>query len=180
MARDLDDIIASLPRARQKKIIERSAQKVEEMMAHAKTLTDVRNSFGKTQVEVGEVLGIKQNAVSQLEKRSDTYVSTLRKFLKSLGLYLELSVVSKSGERFDLPNLFLANWTGETTGEFVPGTAAAASRASAQPQRKLTSVSAVDNKATATVGKRATASSVKKKVTSAGKTGKSATSMHKA
>ena len=31
MARDLDDIIASLPRARQKKIIERSAQKVEEM-----------------------------------------------------------------------------------------------------------------------------------------------------
>lgn len=49
-------------------------------------------------------LGINQNAVSQLEKRSDTYVSPLRRFLKSLDMTLELSVIDKHGVRIDLPN----------------------------------------------------------------------------
>jgi transcriptional regulator with XRE-family HTH domain len=74
------------------------------MIAHATTLTDFRKAVGKTQVEVAKELGIKQNAVSQLEQRSDTYVSTLRRFLQSLGLTLELSVVSKNGTRINLPN----------------------------------------------------------------------------
>ncbi len=104
MGRNLDDIIKSLPAKRQTKIAALSKQKVEEMIAHAATLSDFRKAVGKTQVEVAQELGIKQNAVSQLEKRSDTYVSTLRRFLKSLGLTLELSVVDKSGARIDLPN----------------------------------------------------------------------------
>jgi DNA-binding XRE family transcriptional regulator len=104
MGRNLDDIIKSLPAKRQTKIAALSKQKVEEMIAHAATLSDFRKAVGKTQVEVAQELGIKQNAVSQLEKRSDTYVSTLRRFLKSLGLTLELSVVDKSGMRIDLPN----------------------------------------------------------------------------
>jgi DNA-binding XRE family transcriptional regulator len=106
MSRNLDDIIKSLPAKRQTKIAALSKQKVEEMIAHAATLSDFRKAVGKTQVEVARELGIKQNAVSQLEKRSDTYVSTLRRFLKSLGMTLELSVVDKSDTRIDLPNFF--------------------------------------------------------------------------
>ncbi len=104
MGRNLDDIIKSLPAKRQTKIAALSKQKVEEMIAHAATLSDFRKAVGKTQAEVAEELGINQNAVSQLEKRSDTYVSTLRRFLKSLGMTLELSVVDKNGSRIDLPN----------------------------------------------------------------------------
>lgn len=108
MGRNLDDIIKNLPAKRQTKIAALSKQKVEEMIAHAATLSDFRKAVGKTQAEVAEELGINQNAVSQLEKRSDTYVSTLRRFLKSLGLTLELSVVDKSGTRIDLP--FFLPW----------------------------------------------------------------------
>ena len=104
MGRNLDDIIEGLPKERQKKINELSAQKVEDMLTHAKTLTDFRKAVGKTQAEVAKELGIKQNAVSQLEKRSDTYVSTLRRFLKTLDLNLELAVVAKNGVRVNLPN----------------------------------------------------------------------------
>ncbi len=104
MSRNLDDIIKSLPAKRQTKIAALSKQKVEKMIAHAATLSDFRKAVGKTQVEVAHELGIKQNAVSQLEKRSDTYVSTLRRLLKSLGITLELSVVDKNGSRIDLPN----------------------------------------------------------------------------
>lgn len=104
MGRNLDDIINGLPKDRQKKINDLSTQKVEEMIAHAKTLTDFRKAVGKTQAQVAKELGIKQNAISQLEKRSDTYVSTLRRFLKTLDLNLELAVVGKNGVRINLPN----------------------------------------------------------------------------
>ena len=104
MGRKLDEIIKNLPAERQVKIETLARKKVEEMLAHARTLTDFRKAVGKTQTEVAQELGIKQNAVSQLEQRSDTYVSTLRRFLGSLGMRLELSVVTKRGVRIDLPH----------------------------------------------------------------------------
>lgn len=109
MGRNLDDVIKGLPADRQKKIAALSQKKIDEMIAHATTLADFRKAVGKTQVEVAKDLGINQNAVSQLEKRSETYVSTLRRFLKSLGLTLELSVLDKNGVRIDLQNFLL--WT---------------------------------------------------------------------
>jgi transcriptional regulator with XRE-family HTH domain len=104
MGRKLDAVISSLPAERQAKITALSDKKVAEMMAHAKTLTDFRKALGKTQSEVAKSLGIKQNAVSQLEQRTDTYVSTLRRFMKSLGMTLEFSVVDKKGVRVGLHN----------------------------------------------------------------------------
>ena len=104
MGRNLDEIIKGLPKDRQQKINELSAQKVDDMLAHAKTLADFRKAVGKTQAEVAKELGIKQHAVSQLEKRSDTYVSTLRRFLKTLDLSLEFAVVTRKGVRVSLPN----------------------------------------------------------------------------
>jgi transcriptional regulator with XRE-family HTH domain len=115
MGRNLDDVIKSLPADRQKKIAALSREKVEEMLAHAATLTEFRKAVGKTQAEVAKTLGIKQHAVSQLEKRSDTYVSTLRRYLKSLGLTLELSVVDKNGVRIELPNFL--RWDAEAAAD---------------------------------------------------------------
>jgi transcriptional regulator with XRE-family HTH domain len=139
MGRNLDDIIKSLPAKRQKKIAALSNQKVEEMIAHAATLSDFRKAVGKTQVEVAQELGIKQNAVSQLEKRSDTYVSTLRRFLKSLGMTLELSVIDKNGSRIDLPNFLPwqdADSSIENSKTYSVGGSISGKKAAAAPIRK--------------------------------------------
>lgn len=109
MGRNLDDIIDNLPAERRAKIKTLSQKKVEEMMAHAATLADFRKAVGKTQVEVAKELGIKQNAVSQLESRSDCYLSTLRKVLKSFGVTLELAVITPNGVRIKLPNFLRSN-----------------------------------------------------------------------
>lgn len=104
MGRNLNDVIHSLPAERQAKIAVLSQEKMQEMIAHAATLTDFRKAVGKTQAEVAKELGIQQHAVSQLEKRTDTYVSTLRRFLQSLGMTLEMSVVAQNGVRIELQN----------------------------------------------------------------------------
>ena len=104
MGRNLNDVIHSLPAERQAKIAALSQEKMQEMIAHAATLTDFRKAVGKTQAEVARELGIQQHAVSQLEKRTDTYVSTLRRFLQSLGMTLEMSVVAQNGVRIELQN----------------------------------------------------------------------------
>jgi DNA-binding XRE family transcriptional regulator len=108
MGRNLDDVIDSLPAERQAKIAQRAEQHVADMLAHVTTLAEFRKAVGKTQAQVALELGIGQNAVSQMEQRADTYVSTLRRYMKSLGLTLELSVVNQDGARFDLP--YLAPW----------------------------------------------------------------------
>jgi hypothetical protein len=56
MGRNLDDIIENLPAKRQTKIATLSKQKIEEMIAHAATLSDFRKAVGETQAEVAEEL----------------------------------------------------------------------------------------------------------------------------
>ncbi len=102
MGRSLDEVIENLPSPRRQRIESLAEAKVQEMLAAARTLTDIRKAMGRTQANVAHELGIQQNAISQLEQRSDTYLSTLRRFLKSLGLELELSVVTESGARYSL------------------------------------------------------------------------------
>lgn len=104
MGRTLKEVMKTLPASRRAKVESLAQKKVEEMLAHAKTLKDFRKAVGKTQAQVAESLGIKQHAVSQLEQRSDTYVSTLQKFLETLGMRLELSVVTAKGIKIELPS----------------------------------------------------------------------------
>ncbi|MBV6322969.1 XRE family transcriptional regulator [Duganella violaceipulchra] len=149
MGRNLNDVINNLQADRQKKIAALSHKKIEEMIAHAATLTDFRKAVGKTQVEVAKDLGINQNAVSQLEKRSDTYVSTLRRFLKSLGLTLELSVLDKNGVRIDLQNFL--QWSDRSVGDDAETFARAA-----KPPARKTAVKAPAKEPVAAATKRAT------------------------
>ena len=71
MGRNIDDIIAGLPKARRDKIEARAAQMAQEMIDHADSLAEVRKAMSKTQSEVARELGIGQVAVAQMEKRSD-------------------------------------------------------------------------------------------------------------
>lgn len=102
MGRNLNEVLASLPAERRRKVDALARTKVEDMLSSARTLADIRKAVGKTQVEVALALGVKQNAISQLEQRSDTYLSTFKRFLVGMGMRLELSVVTADGTRVDL------------------------------------------------------------------------------
>ena len=54
-------------------------------MAEEMTLRDLRKARKLTQARVAKTLGITQDSVSRLEKRTDLLLSTLRKTVKAMG-----------------------------------------------------------------------------------------------
>ena len=86
MSRSVDDVIAKLSSAQRKKVEARAAELVAEEM----TLRELRRARKLTQVSVAKALGITQDSVSRLEKRSDVLLSTLRKTVAAMGGHLSL------------------------------------------------------------------------------------------
>jgi DNA-binding XRE family transcriptional regulator len=82
MAKKLDDMMAALPAKRRTRIEKRA-------MALA-TLKDLRLAAEQTQADLAAELGVGQDAISRLEKRSDMLLSTLRHYVESMGGKLEL------------------------------------------------------------------------------------------
>ena len=78
---NLERIRKGLSPARRKKIEARAAQLVAEEM----TLQELRQARKLTQVRMARALGITQDGVSRLEKRSDLLLSTLRKSVQAMG-----------------------------------------------------------------------------------------------
>lgn len=105
MGRRIDDVIAKLPKERRKRIAKKADEMVKEMVAHANSLRVVRKALSKTQAEIGEDLGLSQNAVSQLEGRSDLLLSTLRRYVRALGADLDIVVRLKDGSAVLLEGL---------------------------------------------------------------------------
>ncbi len=86
MPTNVDDIIKKLSPAQRKKVEARAAQLIAEEM----TLRELRHARKLTQVRVAKTLGITQDSVSRLEKRSDLLLSTLRKTVEAMGGNLSL------------------------------------------------------------------------------------------
>lgn len=82
MARKLDDVLAALPKERQ--------QRVEARAMELATLKDLRLAAQQTQEQLAATLGVGQDTISRLEKRSDMLLSTLRHYVESMGGKLEL------------------------------------------------------------------------------------------
>ena len=87
MAKKLEQIIQSLSEERQKKIEART----QELIAEDMTLRDIRKARELTQERMAELLKIRQDSVSRLEKRSDLLLSTLRSYIEAMGGELELT-----------------------------------------------------------------------------------------
>ncbi|KYC37699.1 transcriptional regulator [Scytonema hofmannii PCC 7110] len=49
------------------------------------TLSEIRESVGKTQSEVADNMGVGQSALSKIEHQGDIQVSTLSRYITSLG-----------------------------------------------------------------------------------------------
>ena len=86
MPTNVNEIIKKMKPAQRKKIEARAAQLIAEEM----TLRELRQARKLTQVRMAKVLGITQDSVSRLEKRSDLLLSTLRKAVEAMGGNLSL------------------------------------------------------------------------------------------
>jgi DNA-binding XRE family transcriptional regulator len=75
MVTNVDDKIKKLSPAQRKKVEVRTAELIAEEM----TLRELWQARKPTQVRMAKKLGITQDSVSRLEKRSDLLLSTLRK-----------------------------------------------------------------------------------------------------
>ncbi len=83
---NVNDKIRKLSPVGRKKVEARAAELIGEEM----TLRELRKARRLTQVRMAKALGITQDSVSRLEKRSDLLLSTLRKTIKAMGGNLSL------------------------------------------------------------------------------------------
>ncbi len=80
------ELLAAMPAERRAHIDRISAEMREEM-----DLTQLRTAHQLSQAALGEILHVEQPAVAKLEKRTDMYISTLRRFIQAMGGELEIT-----------------------------------------------------------------------------------------
>jgi transcriptional regulator with XRE-family HTH domain len=76
----------------QREIVEKRAA---ELIAEEMTLQDLRKAREFTQIRMGELLNMRQENVSRLERRADLLVSTLQSYIAAMGGELSLIVEFK-------------------------------------------------------------------------------------
>ena len=86
MAKNVNEIIKKLSPAWRKKIEARAAELISEEM----TLRELRRARKLTQVRMARTLGIAQKQISEIEKRTDMHISTLRRTVEAMGGSLSL------------------------------------------------------------------------------------------
>lgn len=86
--RDFSEIVAKWPAERRRKVETRTA----ELIAEVEGLRALRLLAARSQEQIAQSLGIKQPSVHKIEKQTDLYLSTLRRFVEAAGGTLELRV----------------------------------------------------------------------------------------
>jgi DNA-binding XRE family transcriptional regulator len=82
MAKKLDHLLERLPAKRRATIEARAGELA--------TLKDLRQAVAQTQQDLAASLGVGQDTISRLEKRSDMLLSTLRRYVEAMGGKLEI------------------------------------------------------------------------------------------
>lgn len=66
---------------------------IKEAMVEAERLGAIRQGRGVTQIQLAAELGRSQGQVSDIERRDDLYLSTLRAYVEALGGRLEVAAI---------------------------------------------------------------------------------------
>lgn len=74
----------------------RSEAKAERMIQEM-ALDELRTALDLTQEQLAEVLHVRQAAISKVERRSDMFISTLRRIIEAMGGELEIRAVLPGG-----------------------------------------------------------------------------------
>ena len=75
----------------------RIRRRTEELLAEL-PLQELRQARALSQQELAEVLGLNQATISKLERRTDMYLSSLRRFVEAMGGELEISARFPDGK----------------------------------------------------------------------------------
>ena len=101
MSTTVHNKIKTLSANRRRKIEARAAELIAEEMS----LRDLREALTLTQQRIADILGIGQDSVSRLEKRSDLLLSTLRSYIEAMGGRLSLIAEFPDREPISLSGL---------------------------------------------------------------------------
>jgi transcriptional regulator with XRE-family HTH domain len=74
----------------------RSEDKANQMIREM-ALDELREALDLTQQHLAELLHVKQAAISKVERRSDMYISTLRKMSEAMGGRLDIRAILPGG-----------------------------------------------------------------------------------
>lgn len=86
MAKNFKELVARMSPESQARSAERAQQMLRDM-----PLTELRQARRITQAALAEALGTTQASVSKLERRSDMYLSSLRRMVEAMGGELEIT-----------------------------------------------------------------------------------------
>ena len=92
MAKNFKEIRATMPPERGERIEKRTQELLAEL-----PLQELRRARALSQEELAEVLGLNQATISKLERRTDMYLSSLRRFVEAMGGELEISASFPEG-----------------------------------------------------------------------------------
>ena len=92
MTRTLEDVMASLLPERRARIEARAAEELAEIEG----LKALRLLAERSQEQIAASLGIKQPSVHKIERQTDLYLSTLRRFVEAAGGKLELREIGRA------------------------------------------------------------------------------------
>jgi len=84
----LKEVLDALPPERRAEIDRR----YEEIVNEVESLKELRRLSKLSQAEIAETLKITQPAVSEIEKQTDMYLSTLRSYVEAMGGELDVIV----------------------------------------------------------------------------------------
>jgi DNA-binding transcriptional regulator YiaG len=87
MGRKLKDVMAALPAERRERIKAAAAAELAEM-----TLGEIRQAVAATQTEMATRLNVAQSKVSEMERRQDHLLSSLRRYVEAAGGQLDVVV----------------------------------------------------------------------------------------
>ena len=92
MAKSFRALQAKMSLEAQARSEDKANQMVQEM-----ALDELRGALDLTQEHLAELLHVNQAAISKVERRSDMYISTLRKIIAAMGGQLDIRAILPNG-----------------------------------------------------------------------------------
>ncbi|MFP5228349.1 MAG: XRE family transcriptional regulator [Acidobacteriota bacterium] len=92
MARNFSELTKKMSAKDRAEIRTRSTKLLKEL-----PLEQLRSARSLTQTNMAHTLGVKQSAISKIERRTDMYLSTLRSYVEAMGGSLEIQAIFPDG-----------------------------------------------------------------------------------
>jgi len=88
MTRNFRELQSKMSPERRARVENRVRKAIQEM-----ALDELRSARQLTQSELADVLKVDQGSISKLERRTDMYISTLRRYVEAMGGSLQIRAV---------------------------------------------------------------------------------------